>query len=79
MDTGVGIPQEKISELFRMFQARKMKNLEHTSGIGLGLTYCKAISQKLRGHMTCESEVGKGSKFTITLNVGRRAGDNGLS
>jgi len=66
-DTGCGIPQENVGKIFDPLFTTKAK------GIGLGLAVCKAIIERHEGHVEVESEVGKGSTFTIKLplNGGR--------
>jgi PAS domain S-box-containing protein len=60
-DTGVGIPKENMPKLFAPLFSTKAK------GIGLGLTICKQIIEDHGGTITVESEVGKGSTFTVIL------------
>ena len=60
-DTGVGIPEEKLSTLFKPFQTTKSK------GLGLGLSYCKRAVEALGGRIQVESLVGKGTTFTIMI------------
>ena len=61
MDTGVGIPQDKLNTLFRPFQSTKAK------GMGLGLTFCKNTIEAHGGNISVDSELGKGTTFTITI------------
>ena len=63
MDTGTGIPQNKLDTLFRPFQSTKSK------GMGLGLTYCKNTVESHGGTISVESEVGKGTTFIITIPI----------
>ncbi len=63
-DTGVGISKEALSRIFEPFYTTK-KN-----GTGLGLAVSRNIIENLRGSLTAESEVNKGSTFAITLPVG---------
>ena len=63
VDTGLGIPEEKIDKLFRPFQSTKEK------GMGLGLNYCKNTVESHGGNIYVESELGKGTTFTILLNI----------
>ena len=62
-DSGQGIPQEYIERIFDRFY--KIDNLK--SGTGLGLSICKTIVNRLQGEISVQSEVGKGSRFTIDL------------
>ena len=67
-DTGRGIKEEDMSSLFKMFQAKKMKNFQYT-GVGLGLSYCKAIIQEMGGKIECKSTFGEGTQFQFTLKA----------
>lgn len=62
-DTGEGIPPENREKIFRPFFTTKKR------GTGLGLATCKRIVTSYGGTITVESEVGKGSRFTIILPV----------
>ncbi len=61
VDTGSGIPEEKIKSIFRPFQSSKSK------GMGLGLSFCKNTVENHGGNISVESEIGKGTKFIITI------------
>jgi signal transduction histidine kinase/ABC-type amino acid transport substrate-binding protein len=58
-DTGVGIPEDKIGDIFKRFE----KLNEFVQGTGLGLSICKAISDSWNGKVWVESKPGKGSTF----------------
>jgi signal transduction histidine kinase len=58
-DTGSGIPPERLSEIFDEFVTTKQR------GLGLGLAISKRIVEQLDGTITVESEVGRGTKFTV--------------
>lgn len=61
IDTGVGIPPEVQAKLFKPFQTTK------ADGNGLGLATARKIVVAHGGSMTVQSEVGRGTKFTIRL------------
>ncbi len=60
-DSGCGIPQEVMNKIFDPLFTTKAK------GIGLGLAVCKTVIDRHQGHIEVESEVGKGTTFTIRL------------
>ena len=62
-DTGIGIPADKINEVFERFV--KVNNF--AQGTGLGLSICKTIIERLGGNISVTSEVGKGTTFTFVL------------
>lgn len=69
-DTGCGIPEENLSKLFTPFFTTKPVG----KGTGLGLAIAYGILKMHRGSLEVQSEVGKGSTFTITLPInGHRA------
>lgn len=57
----------------------KKSNDYNSTGVGLGLTYCKNVVQHMKGEIFCESEKGQGAKFTFYINVGCLLGDYGLN
>jgi len=64
-DTGMGIPKEELPLLFTEF--RRLKGAMKVEGTGLGLFIVKTIVEAHGGTVGVESEVGKGSTFTIRL------------
>ena len=60
-DTGVGIPEEVRGELFKPFYTMK------AGGLGLGLAYCKRAVEAHGGTITVESEVDRGTTFTVRI------------
>ena len=60
-DTGVGIDKEHLGRIFDPFYSTKEK------GTGLGLAVSYSIVKELKGNLAAESELGKGSRFVITL------------
>ena len=66
-DTGVGIPKEHIDRLFERFYRVDKARSRAQGGTGLGLAIVKHIVLGLNGTINVESEVGKGSKFIVTI------------
>lgn len=62
-DTGQGIPKDELSMVFSRFYKRDI----FSPGVGLGLSVCKTIVDKLKGRLSASSEVGKGSRFSVYL------------
>lgn len=62
-DTGVGIPEEKLKNLFNRF----VKLNDYMEGIGLGLAICKGFVTKMGGSIEVNSKVGVGSEFSFIL------------
>ena len=66
-DTGVGIPEEKIDKVFDPFvQAGRQLN-QPAQGVGLGLAISRDLARAMKGEITLDSTVGKGSTFTLSL------------
>jgi signal transduction histidine kinase/DNA-binding response OmpR family regulator/Tfp pilus assembly protein PilF len=64
-DTGEGIPQEDLERIFDFFyQSPHAKN---NSGTGIGLAFTQMMVEKMKGKINVESQLGKGSVFTIIL------------
>ena len=69
-DSGVGIPQEKIDRVFERFYQVDNSSTREYGGTGLGLSIVKSFVEAHKGEIFAESEVGKGSTFTVLLPVG---------
>ena len=68
-DTGLGIPVEKLENIFNAFdQGSDEINLKF-GGTGLGLSICKKVVSRLGGDLQVQSEVGKGSRFSFILEL----------
>lgn len=66
-DTGLGIPEKERDQIFDRFFRGETSRKMGTPGTGLGLSICKEILMRHQGEITLESEVQKGSTFTIWL------------
>ena len=66
-DHGVGISKEQLKRIFDKFYRVPTTKAKKTRGSGLGLTLAKHIIEAHGGRIEAESEVGKGSKFTIRI------------
>ena len=71
-DTGDGIPEDKQKLLFKRFLDGDYRQ-HHTIGTGLGLALTRDLVFLHHGTITCKSEVGKGTTFTITLPINKEA------
>ena len=69
-DTGYGIPKDSIDKVFkRTYRVSSSRTPSKENSSGLGLAIAKSIVQQHGGEIACESELGKGSTFTIKLPV----------
>ena len=68
-DNGIGMDQQQTQKIFNAFTQADVSNTRKYSGTGLGLTISKRLCQIMGGDMGVESDVGKGSVFTISLPV----------
>lgn len=66
-DTGIGIPAEDIPHLFQKFYRVDNTDTREIGGTGLGLYLSRRLVESMGGHLTLDSEYGKGSTFTIAV------------
>ena len=73
-DTGVGVPQDKLSEIFREFH--QLRNLPEARGrgAGLGLAIVERVARMLKLEVRVDSTLGKGSVFALRIPYGRLTG-----
>ena len=66
-DTGIGISAEDAERIFERFYRAKDPRVEKITGTGLGLTLAREVVRLHGGDITVDSELNKGSTFTLTL------------
>ena len=68
-DSGIGISPEHHEKLFDAFEQAESGTTRTYGGTGLGLAICKRIVESMGGQISVESDLGKGTKFTIIVRV----------
>ncbi len=68
-DTGVGIPREEQGNIFRRFYRVDKSRSRETGGVGLGLNIAEWIVHAHQGRIEVESELNRGSTFTVSLPI----------
>ncbi len=66
-DTGIGMSEEFLKHLFEPFEREQTATVSGIQGTGLGLAITKNIIDMMNGTVTVESEVGKGTEFTVAF------------
>ena len=66
-DTGIGIEKEELNRIFEEFHRGRLSGTDSYRGTGLGLAIAKKFVNLLGGEISVESEVGKGSAFTVLI------------
>lgn len=77
-DTGIGIPADKVATLFSKFAQVDASTTRRFGGTGLGLSICRQLAELMGGTLELETELGRGSIFTVTLPL-PRVGDQMLA
>ncbi|PAB60103.1 PAS domain-containing sensor histidine kinase [Anaeromicrobium sediminis] len=68
-DSGIGIPQNKLSGIFERFNQIDRSLTRNQEGSGIGLSIVKSLVELHNGSVSVESEIGKGSTFTVKLPI----------
>ncbi|MFO0820607.1 MAG: response regulator [Pirellulales bacterium] len=70
IDTGVGIPEEKLTAVFEPFVQADTTVTRRFGGTGLGLSISRKLARMMGGDLTVTSQLGKGSSFRLTVSTG---------
>ena len=71
-DTGIGIAKEDLKRVFGRFEQVKGANSKENKGTGLGLSICKELVKLHGGDVWAESELGKGSRFIVSIPLNQK-------
>lgn len=85
-DTGIGIPEDRLNDIFQRFSRIQPSYKSRYEGVGLGLNIVKQLLESLGGKISVQSQLGKGSKFVCVIplklptpnNQAIKKSDNGL-
>lgn len=70
IDTGIGISDDKLTEIFEPFSQADISTTREYGGTGLGLTISRRLAESMGGQLSAASHPGQGSVFTLTIPVG---------
>ncbi|MCU7844372.1 MAG: response regulator [Candidatus Thiodiazotropha sp. (ex Monitilora ramsayi)] len=66
-DTGIGIPKDKLGKIFDMFWQGDASNSRRFGGTGIGTSVARDLCRRMGGDISVESQVGKGTTFSVRL------------
>ena len=66
-DTGIGVPEDKLEEIFEPFAQADSSNTRKFGGSGLGLAICRELAALMGGDLSMHSEPGRGSRFSLRV------------
>lgn len=75
-DNGIGMTPEFLEKIFEPFTREETEKTAKVQGTGLGLSITKTLANMMQGDVVVESEVGKGSCFTVTLRLREAVGED---
>ena len=74
IDNGIGINKDELELVFEKFFRAKDRRIAGITGSGIGLALARQVVRLHGGDITCESQIDKGSTFTLTVPLGGEAG-----
>ena len=70
-DTGIGIPPDRLAQLFQKFEQADASTTRKFGGTGLGLSICRELANLMGGSISARSEPGAGAVFEVSLPIPR--------